>query len=147
MLINGNTFFVSRRFENTPINIKSKFRLTTLRWNETSKQRYLRKKYVIKYSELKTNESLQGSFVNYVSIQGYLVGQQNAYFTKQTLFSKHAYLGYLLGQKQAKICLRNLRTAHYLSNYYLSTFVDMRDLLLIVMINTCTSFKMVRIQS
>ena len=61
------------------------------------------------------SEGAKGPFVNYVSIQGYLVGQQNAYFTKQTLFSKYAYLGYLLGQKQAKTCLRNLRTAPYVT--------------------------------
>jgi hypothetical protein len=29
----------------------------------------------------------------------YLDGQQNAYFSKYTQFSRYAYLGYLLGQK------------------------------------------------
>ena len=69
-------------------------------------------KIIVKNLVLNLN-STQGPFVNYVSIQGYLVGQQNAYFSKQTLFNKHAYLRYLLGQKQANICLRNLRTAPY----------------------------------
>ena len=46
----------------------------------------------------------RGPFVNYVSIQGYLVvGQQNANFSKQTLFSKHANLGYKNWQKYAYV--------------------------------------------
>ena len=63
------------------------------------------------YFFLVSLENPKGPFLNYASIQRYLVGQQNACFTKQTLFNRNAYLGYLLGQKQAKMCLRNLRTA------------------------------------
>ena len=51
--------------------------------------------------------------MNYVSTKGYLVDQKNAYLTRETLFSKHAYLGYLPGQKKTKTCLRNLHMAPY----------------------------------
>jgi hypothetical protein len=38
----------------------------------------------------------KGPFLNYVSILGYLVGQQNAYFSnyRPALLSKNAFLGY-----------------------------------------------------
>ena len=43
--------------------------------------------------------------------EGYLVGQQNAYFSNRPYLVKiFTYLGYLHDQKYAKICLHSLRT-------------------------------------